>query len=258
MNDLVMSIKHQLAHKGFCHIPGLLVSGEPRAEFLKLATSLGQPVVPDGCSTEWPVIETRPSTEASIRRPFDRAEAIGWHNDFTTHRWRPRWTVMWSVQPDPAGGTFGAWRVARVADVLDDPLLRNDANRRALEQRVYPFGYSFEGYARRFKILYSSRGPGLRFNGKALIEGSVLARGSIDSTTLSIVDGIRRAADRHSFTFPAGRGDILITDNWLSLHDRLELSVGDGSFARKACLCFINEESVKQRGRTDPRGSKWN
>ena len=56
-----------------------------------------------------------------------------------------------------------------------------------LASRRYPFGYTFEDDVRYFKILYRFRGPGLRFNGRALIEGARVAFGKIDSFTSDIV-----------------------------------------------------------------------
>ena len=111
-NPLIANIKEGLDRNGFYYMPRLLASENARGDFLALAHSLGEPVVPSGCKTTWPVIETQPALNASIKRPFDRRESIGWHNDFTTHRWRPRWTLMWIVRPDPVGGLFGAWNIA--------------------------------------------------------------------------------------------------------------------------------------------------
>ena len=103
---------------------------------------------------------------------------------------------------------------------------------------------------RYFKILYRFRGPGLRFNGRALIEGAKVAFGKIDSFTSDIVETIHDTANRHAITIKPGLGDVLIADNWRSLHDRLELSVPEGPSARVSYLCFVNDYKGKPYGLT--------
>lgn len=254
--DVLSVIRAGLREQGFAHLPGLLISQRARSEFIGIARSLGRPITPPGCEPSWPVVETCPASDASTKRPFDRREQIGWHNDFTTHRWRPRWTLMWIVNPDPGGGLYGAWRVASTKDVVQDPIARGNPAWRNLRRGIFPFGYRFEQSVRYFKILYTSQGPGLRFNRRALIEGSLMSDGEKSRLTREIVQIIEGAADRNASTLPAGFGDLLAVDNWGCLHDRLELSVGNGSSTRRACLCFVNDPREHRRT-TDPRGSAW-
>lgn len=256
MNAL-SKIREGLRDHGFSHIPDLLTSRSARVDFLAMARSLGQLVVPPGCDLSWPVIETRPAADAAIKRPFDRPERIGWHNDFTTHRRRPRWTMMWVMQPDPGGGTYGAWRVVSTRDVLRDIAARHGAVWEQMGKRRFPFGYKFEQQARYFKVLYSSRGPGLRFNGRALIEGSIVAHGEASPLIEEMVKIVEEAANRYASTIIAGTGDLLVADNWRSLHDRLDLSVHEGAAARVACLCFVDDPAEKGRNNPDPRGARW-
>jgi hypothetical protein len=253
----VSRITEGLRARGYAHLPEAL---DPRARpeaFLELVRTLGRPVVPPGGDASWPVVETAPSTAASDKRPFDQAARIGWHNDFTTHRQRPRWTVMWIVQGDPAGGEHGAWRVVSALDVVNDPRVRRASTWRRLQRLRFPFGYTFEQRVRYFKILRTSKGPGLRFNRRGLLEGAAVVHGTVPAFVRDVVDAVEEAADRSAVTIPGRAGDVLAVDNWRSMHDRLKLSVQDGPTARRAVLCFVDEDTDGIAHAADPRAARW-
>jgi hypothetical protein len=80
----------------------------------------------------------------------------------------------------------------------------------------------------------------LRFYGRALEEGASLRFGEIPNRTLEIIKRIEEAADSVGEVLPAKTGALLIVDNRLSLHDRLEQRVtGPKEQRRQAWLCFV-------------------
>ena len=164
---------------------------------------------------------------------------------------------MWVVQADPAGGDHGAWRVVSVQDVLRDRRVRRASTWRRLLRERFPFGYAFEQQVRYFKILYTSKGPGLRFNPRGLLEGSAIVHGSVPDFVRDVVGAVQEAADRSGVTIPSRAGDVLAVDNWRSMHDRLKLSVDDGPTARRAALCFIDDQSGGAKKVADSRGARW-
>ena len=69
--------------------------------------------------------------------------------------------------------------------------------------------------------------------------GSVAAYGRVPSRLEETILAVEDAADAEAVTLPAGRGSLLIVDNWHCLHDRLPQSVDLDLPLRRAILCFV-------------------
>ena len=205
---------------------------------LLAARSLGSLFIPSGTNARRPLILTRPSMRAPKLRPFDRQEAIGWHNDFSTWADRPEVSLSWIQREDPAGPLVGAWRVASVVEVLSK--LQDSAEGKRLVDKLSRepqlFGYLDADNARCFHVV-SERG--LRFYGTALTQGARSVFKGLPDDTIEAIGLIEGAADAVGETLPAPTGALLIAHNWLSLHDRTEQTVARSTSRRRARLCFV-------------------
>lgn len=229
-----------------------------KARLVALARLLGAPLPLAGLPDEYPVIVTGPEPDAPPWRPFNRGEAIGWHNDFSTLDDRPRLSLAWVVRADPAGDLHGAWRAASVADMfagtirgsklLDEQLIHQ------LSHCPLPFGYVDRGRVTRRLVLeqYPEDEDAdvgsydMRFYARAMREGRQVESssqgfdGRHDDHSLieTAISAIEAAADVVGETLPASHGALLITDNRRSLHDRLPQTTRCDEPLRQAYLCF--------------------
>src|SRR5262245_59743495 len=116
--ELIAVLQAALVSRGYAYVPTFSPT-LTTAPLVALARSLGPFYFPPGVDPARPVIETHPSADASPLDPFDRPEALGWHNDFSTHAKRPAVSLAYLAQTDPRGPEHGAWRVASADRVLE-------------------------------------------------------------------------------------------------------------------------------------------
>ena len=225
---------------GYFYDPDFSSDVENADAAMLAARSLGSLFIPAKTDSPQPMILTRPSIRAPKWRPFDRRESIGWHNDFSTRAGRPEVSLSWIRREDPSGPFAGAWRVASVGAILAK--LRGSVDGRRLMNRLskgtYPFGYMDAGSVRHFRII---RQEGMRFYGRALIEGARIVFDRVPSHTRETIALIEKAADSVGETLPASTGALLIVHNRLSLHDRIEQTVSEAGARRQAQLCFVKK-----------------
>lgn len=180
---------------------------------------------------------TEPSPTAPATRPFDKQEALGWHNDFTTHVHRPRFSLSFIERQDPSGSPWGNWKVARVRDVLD-VLAQSPEGREVLGILLEPHPFEFDGQVFSFPVLTGQRSIlHMRFYGDGLRRGYAIQRGTGDK--LSAITAVENAADECAVELVATTGALLIVDNRLSLHYRREQTV-KGVALRRARLLFAS------------------
>lgn len=244
--SLQVEVRSALASQGYAYIPAF--SAEPgTVALLALAGTLGPFYLPAGVDPDSPFIETHPAAGASYLDPFDRAEGIGWHNDFSTYPERPAVSLALLVQPDPHGPTHGAWRVASCDLVLDHLLATTEGAGivRFLRDTDLPFSFSGDGPPTFLRVL-DQRGAspgrlGMRFYGRTMRDGARLAYGSVPEEIERAIGAVEAAADAVGRVLEARPGALLITDNWHALHDRLPQSVDAGLPLRRSLLCFMDD-----------------
>jgi hypothetical protein len=231
---------------GYYYEPDFCVATGGAQPVVAAARLLGDPYVPSDVDPSQPVILTQPSPSAPPWRPFDRSDAIGWHNDFSTWSRRPELSLSWIRQSDPAKSNGGAWRVASAAAVLGRLYQTREGRRLVTElsARGEPFGYRDAGGCRLFRVIIRvdrrSGLHGLRFYGRALEEGAWLRFDQVPDRTREIIARIEEAGDAVGEVFPASTGALLIVHNRFSLHDRVEQQVtGPEECRRQAWLCFV-------------------
>jgi hypothetical protein len=240
------TISAHLAAQGYATLT--LSPERARMDLMRLARALagcGGSDLADEVTAYGEPIETRPSVDAPMEAPFNRPEAIGWHNDFSTRLTRPRLTLAYIDRPDPRGPQFGAWRVASCDDVFTR--LRGSADgRRAirfLRETPVPFLVSDAEKPVVFRAVEarSSAGGrlGLRFYARGIRRGSVAVYGHVPTSVDRAVRAVEDAADAEGVTVPAALGAVLIVDNWHCLHDRLPQSIDLDLPLRRALLCFV-------------------
>ncbi|MDT5295763.1 MAG: hypothetical protein QOJ76_2643 [Acidobacteriota bacterium] len=211
-----------------------------------VARMLGQLHTPDGTDPASPAILTQPSASAPEWRPFDRRSRIGWHNDFSTRPRRPVLSLSWIRHEDPSGPDGGAWRLASAPAVLAKLLNTREGKRLVTEfsTRAEHFGYRDAGGWCPFRVITQAKcnsgGRGLRFYGRALEEGALLRFGHVPDRTKEIIARVEAAADTVGEVLRASIGALLVVDNRLSLHDRLEQTVASSKGCRRqSWLCFV-------------------
>lgn len=245
--EWVQRVRQSLRVHGYYYEPEFCGETGNAETVVTTAKLLGHLHVPAGTNPNQPVILTQPSASAEEWRPFDRCAAIGWHNDFSTQYSRPQLSLSWIRHGDPAGQNGGAWRVASVAAVLSNLRRTREGEClvRNLSTRAEPFGYRDSSGWRPFRIIIRTdcrAGLGLRFYGRALEEGAWLRFGKVPDRTREIVEWVEEAADAVGDVLSASTGALLIADNRLSLHDRLEQRVtGPEEYRRQAWLCFVKQ-----------------
>ena len=246
--DPIPAVRAALASQRYAYLPAF--SPDPTGlPLLVLARALGPLYVPPNVDPAHPFLETSPSADAVDLAPFDRPEAIGWHNDFSTHSERPALSLAYLARPDPRGPEHGAWRVAS-ADLVFEHLHATPEGReivRFLLDTDLPYSFTGDGTPSYFRAI-ERRGPspgrlGLRFYGRAMRDGARLAHGAVPDDIERAIRAVEAAADEVGHVLAAPAGALLVTDNWHALHDRLPLSVDPGLPLRRSLLCFVAAQS---------------
>lgn len=242
----VQRVRDNLRTRGYHYEPEFCGDTGDAEPVVAAAKLLGHLHVPTGTNPDQPVILTQPSPLAPSWKPFDRRSAIGWHNDFSTRSGRPQLSMSWIRRGDPVGADGGAWRVASAASVLAKLCQTSEGKRLVadLSARSEAFGYGDGGNWCSFHIVIkmgcTSGHRGLRFYGRALKEGALLRFGRIPERTHEIIARVEEAADDVGEKLCASTGALLIVDNRLSLHDRMEQQVTVPEESRRqAWLCFV-------------------
>jgi hypothetical protein len=238
----------RLRAHGYYYEPKFCANTSTPEPVINAARLLGQLYVPSGMNPKQPVILTQPSPSAPQWHPFNHHAAIGWHNDFTTRVGRPQLSLSWIQRGDPYEPQDGAWRIASVAAVI--ARLRQTREGKSLvtqlSAQAEAFGYRDAGDWHPFRIVFGLDGKssrcGMRFYRRALEEGACLRFGEIPERTHEIIVRIEEAADSVGEVLYASTGSLLIVENRLSLHDRMEQQVtGPEEGRRRAWLCFIKQ-----------------
>ena len=180
--DWAERVVESLRARGYFYKRDFCSNVDDADALVRAARSLGSLLIPLAADVQRPMLLTRPSIHAPKWRPFDRLASIGWHNDFSTRPGRPELSLSWIRNEDPGGPCVGAWRVASVRAVLSE-LTDSIEGRRLvgkLSKEAQPFGYMDAGRARSFRII-SQRG--LRFYGRALMEGARIALDRVPDQT---------------------------------------------------------------------------
>lgn len=244
----VALVRRELRTRGYYYQRNFCDDAPGAERLIAAAKLMGSVYVPSGTEASHPFIPTQPSAVAPLWRPFDRGEAIGWHNDFSTHSGRPELSMSWILREDPAGPENGAWCVASSRAVLTKLSQTCEGKRLAadLKERAEPFGYRDAGSWRSFRVIIPAnrrlRQSALRFYGLALKDGAWLRSGKVAERTNEIIFRIEDAADSVREVLPAVTGSLLIVHNGLSLHDRSAQTVtGSERNRRRALLCFVNQ-----------------
>ncbi len=245
LTKLIASIRAALSDDGYAYLPAFADDSTGEA-VVACARALGVLYLPPDVDLAHPIIDTYPAADASYLAPFDRPEALGWHNDFSTHSERPGVSLAYLARPDPRGPEHGAWRVASCDRIVDHLEATREGQRvvRFLLETDLPFSFTGDGSPAFFRGVgcrSSSRGrPGLRFYGRALRDGARLAYGAVPDEIEHAITTVETAADRIGRKLAAPAGALLVTDNWHSLHDRLPQSVDVDLPRRRSLLCFVN------------------
>ena len=240
--SLCAKMRVSLATHGWFYLPSFSEVEGARA-VLELAQALGRLYVPPGCSPSVPLIKTQPAADADDSAPFDQPAAIGWHNDFSTHKRRPAVSLAWIAQADPLG--LGAWRVASCDQVLSE-LRRTPEGMetvRFLSETPLPFSFTRNDSPTFFRVIeprgFPSGRLGLRFYGRAIRQGALLAYGEVPLPIEHAVSVVESAADRVGQALHAETGSLLVVDNWHAFHDRQAQSTSSLLPLRCSWLCFL-------------------
>jgi len=250
--SILPALTSDLAARGYATVT--LRPEAARSDIARLCRELaGRPGTCDG--EEFGYIETRPNEEAPVDEPFNRPEAIGWHNDFSTHAHRPALSLAYIEREDPRGPDHGAWRVASCDRVLERLDLTPDGRRvaRFLAETTLPYCFTSEGAPSFFRALEPRGLPhgrlGLRFYGRAMRDGARLVHGVVPDEIEQAIRAVEAAADTVGIVLPAPAGALLVTDNWHCLHDRLAQTVDSDLPLRRSVLCFV--EALGESGGRD-------
>lgn len=227
--DLFDVMRRRLKLDGWLHVPDFQRDDDRGERMLRFARSLGAlyPVT-DGDSDR-PVVDSCASADAPYDAPFDRLEGIGWHNDFSTCRARPRWSLSYVRRAAEGGG--GDWRVVQSARVLAGLGAEGPTVLNTLRGRL-PYSFSDEGALTWHRGLNGGR---LRFYGRALRDGARRVYGMVPPSTDYAIRAVEAAADREGVGLRAESGALLVVDNWRTMHDRTAQSAG----GRRVVLAFV-------------------
>lgn len=240
--SLLSRILTNLRLRGYHYEPSFGPGDDGGVEVVRLARSLGSVFVADGMDPDLPVLISEPAADAPPWKPFDRAERIGWHNDFSTLPDRPVLSLAWIARGDPTPG-LGDWRVASCSDVLDVLSRDSRVSLERLRREPLPFGYTDGGEPSLFPVVRPVLGEAgleeLRFYGRALREGAMACFSSIPAETELLVTAVEKAADAVGETLAASTGALLVCHNGLAMHDRTEQTTEGGRPFRKSVLCFV-------------------
>ncbi|WP_433934999.1 TauD/TfdA family dioxygenase [Sorangium cellulosum] len=240
----ITSLRAALVSQGYAYLRAFSPDATGRS-LVVLGRTLGSLHVPSDVDPAHPVLKTHPAADGSYLAPFDRPEAIGWHNDFSTHPERPVLSLAYLARPDPLGPEHGAWRVASCNRVLDQLHATPDGREivRFLLDTDLPYSFTGDGTPSLFRALEPRGAPpgrlGMRFYGRAIRDGARLAYGTIPEEIERAVRAVEGAADQVGHVLAAPPGALLVTDNWHSLHDRLPQCVDPNLSLRCSLLCFV-------------------
>ncbi|WP_434048860.1 MULTISPECIES: TauD/TfdA family dioxygenase [Sorangium] len=250
-----MALRAALAAQGYAYLPAFSRDATGHS-LLAFSRGLGSLYLPPDVDPAHPVLKTRPAADASHLVPFDRPEAIGWHNDFSTHTERPVLSLAYLACPDPLGPEHGAWRVASCDRVLDQLHATPDGCEviRFLLDTDLPYSFTGDGTPSFFRAIAPRGSPsgrlGMRFYGRSIRDGARLAYGTVPEEIERAVRAVEGAADQVGHVLAAPAGALLVTDNWHSLHDRLPQCVESNLPLRCSMLCFVKalHESLATAG----------
>jgi hypothetical protein len=238
-----------LAATGYSYLPEFAPFKDEGRLLLKLLQRLGIPFVPPGKMASFPFIVTSPSRNASITEPFNRAERIGWHNDFSTFSHRPMLSLSWIAQSDPAMDTSGkgSWMVAGSEAIMQNlqqtPTGRSVA--RFLSKTLLPFCYESNDHVLWATVIddvpHRPGKKGIRFYRRSIFEGCRKVHGVVPQAISDAVSAIELAADSCGIMLPAVSGALLICHNWHCMHDRTEQSTESVASSRVAYLAFVDK-----------------
>lgn len=154
--------------KGWAWVPDFQPDDDGGIRLLELAAALGK-VCRMGHADSL-LVEPIVSSTAPAWEPFNRPEAIGSHNDFSTWVNRPAISLAW-VRSVPADSECsGDWHVVSCSDVIAS-LDATYAGRRSLailRQAELPFVFAPDEAAVRFRVLDAEASNRARFYGRAL------------------------------------------------------------------------------------------
>lgn len=223
--------RETLAARGWVYVERFQVPPDGGIRALALARLLGQVVVYPGMDPHAPVLATATSHTAPSIEPFNRPETLDWHNDFTTHRCRPRLSLAF-LQAQSSPRCSGHWEVAAAGTVIA-ALSKHAEHLRMLRCRT-PYSFSDGGPLQFFKPLGRR---GLRFWGRAMRDGALSHYGYLPAPLAAAITFVEDAASTHGVTLPTPVGSLLIVDNYRALHKRADALPGRSSilmFARSA------------------------
>lgn len=232
--SLAVTIRQSVDMKSWAWVPDFQPDDDGGIRLLELAAALGK-VCRMGHADSL-LVETSCNPTAPAWEPFNRPEAIGWHNDFSTWVNRPAMSLAW-VRSVPADSECsGDWRVVSCSDVIAS-LDATYAGRRSLailRQAELPFVFAPDEAAVRFRVLDAEASNRARFYGRALRLG---LDGDPNWQAWEAIEAWERAADTVGRRLIATPGALMVCDNWRSMHDRLEQAPG-----RSSSLVFVAEE----------------
>lgn len=244
LDGVMARIRGSLSREGYHYEEKFCNQYMPIQERKKMMVSLAQCLGKLYLPEDQPVIVTQPTSRAPEWEPFNRAESIGWHNDFATKAHKPRFSLSWIVHEDPLGKDYGAWRLASAEKVIARLREYEEGPELVAEMIAdqFSFGYQDGGEFSYFPILEldgNGHFEGLRFYGRALREGKILESKAPGNTSVEkIIAAVERAADEVGERRAASSGALLVVDNWRSLHDRLQQTTEGQAPLRTAILCF--------------------
>lgn len=231
---LAVTIRKSLKSNGWALVSDFQPDNDGGIRLLELATVLGKVCVMrrDGSS----LVETSCDPDAPAWEPFNRPEAIGWHNDFSTWTKRPTLSLAW-IRSVPANNKGrGDWRVVNCSDIIA-LMDTSSEGRRSLEffrRTELPFVFAPNEPVVRFRVLESEANSKVRFYGRALRLG---LNTEPNRQASEAIEAWERNADTVGCRLTAAPGALLVCDNWQSMHDRLEQAPG-----RSSGLVFASAE----------------
>ena len=84
---------------------------------------------------------------------------------------------------------------------------------------------------------------GMRFYERSILRGCLAAYGNVPQGIATALSAVKRAADAVAEVRPTAAGSLLVTNNWLALHDRDRQSVSRNRPNRQALLAFVHHRS---------------
>lgn len=228
------TVRQSVNTQGWAWVPDFQPHDDGGIRLLELAALLGKVCVVgrDGSS----LVETSCDRDAPVWEPFNRPEAIGWHNDFSTWAKRPALSLAWIRSLPADSESRGDWRVVACSDVISF-LETTSTGRRSLvflRQTYLPFVFAPPEPVVRYRVLDAVANGRARYYGRALRLGLAKTR---NRHGLEAIEEWERTADMLGQRLIAVLGALLVCNNWRSMHDRLEQAPG-----RSSSLIFVGDE----------------